>query len=130
MIWNKTFPLLFFKLRIMHFYYCRYFELRTSWKLQIYHPNKLTMIRHLFHDSNIGGIVISIISTSLETIFKTRPTGVTLKKLIFACIIVLSILSCKTWETIKQPTYKVVVPNISVITVKLLVKYINQSKRK
>jgi len=90
----------------------------------------LTIIRHLFHDSNIGGNVISIISTSLETIFKTLPTGVTLKKLIFACIIVLSMLSCKTRETIRQPTYKVVVPNIRVITVKLLVKCINQSIRK
>lgn len=88
------------------------------------------MIRHLFHDSNIGGKVISIMSTSFATLFNIRPMGVTLKKLIFACIIVLSMLSCKSREANRQPTYNVVVPNTTVNTVKLLVKYINKSDMK
>lgn len=50
-------------------------------------------------------------STSFVTLFNVRPIGVTLKKLIFACIIVLSMLSCKIREANRQPTYNVVVPN-------------------
>lgn len=62
-------------------------------------------------------------STSLATLFNIRPIGVTLKKRVFACIIVLSMLSCKTREASRQPTYNVVVPNTTVNTEKLLVKY-------
>jgi len=69
-------------------------------------------------------------STSFATLFNIRPQGVTLKKLILACIIFISMLSCKTREAIRQPTYNVVVPSTTVKTAKLLVKYINKSKRK
>lgn len=74
---------------------------------------------------------MSIMSTSFATLFNIRPLGVTLKKLIFACNIVLSMLSCKTLEAIKQPTYNVVVPNTTVNTAKSsLVKYINYKQKK
>jgi len=69
-------------------------------------------------------------STSFTALFNIRPIGVTLKKPIFACIKVLGMLTCKTREAVRQPTYKVVVPNTTVNTVKLLVKYINKSERK
>lgn len=62
---------------------------------------------------------MSIMSTSFATLFNIRPLGVTLKKLISVCIIFLSMLSCKTREAIRQPTYNVVVPSTTVKTAKL-----------